>query len=478
MQSEFEKKILGFIEASQLLANTDTVLLAVSGGSDSVALAFALNRLCQSGSLNLKLSIAHINHNLRGSLSDEDERFVVCLGEKLSIPVKTCAVDVRKFANENKLSIETAARNLRLSNLTDIANSTGCDAIATGHHKNDNAETMIHRMLRGTGFRGLCGIGPEREFSGSGCKMRFIRPLLCVTRKEIDEYCRQNDIAFRHDHTNDEYAYTRNRIRHLLLPALQKESSGSLINELADLSQGCRKMYLRINDETDIAWEKAIISESPCEIIFDQKIFGRYAELVCAELIRRGLTRIGCGERDLSSLHYRSVMDLSSAVGRKQVTLPAGFTACVEHEKITFARSDKSLDICKSDIGEMQVIIEGETIFGESVLEANILDAGGCDIEEFKKSKDEYVEWFDLDKIAMPLKIRRRREGDRFQPLGQKADKKVGKFLTAAGIDHDLRKRLPIIEGQERIIWLGGVRASEYTKITAETKKILQLRLK
>ena len=124
------------------------------------------------------------------------------------------------------------------------------------------------------------------------------------------------------------------------------------------------------------------------------------------------------------------------------------------------------------------VNIEDETVFGESVLEATVLDAGRCDIEEFKNSKDKYVEWFDLDKIAMPLKIRRRRDGDRFCPLGQKADKKVGKFLTAAGIDHDLRRQLPVIEDRYRIIWIGGVRASGFTKITTGTKRIFQLRLK
>jgi tRNA(Ile)-lysidine synthase len=171
-------------------------------------------------------------------------------------------------------------------------------------------------------------------------------------------------------------------------------------------------------------------------------------------------------------------MDLSSAVGRKQITLPAGFIARVEHEKITFAKPDESPDTCKSDISTMPVDIEGETIFGGCVLQAKIFDAGACSIEEFKNSKDEYVEWFDFDKIAMPLMIRRRKEGDKFRPLGQKADKKVGKFLTAAGIDYDLREQLPIIEDRERIIWLGGVRASESTKIVAETKRILQLRLK
>ena len=478
MHSEFEKKIVDFIDANRLLANTDSLLLAVSGGADSVAMAFALHKLCQSESLNLKLSIAHINHNLRGALSDEDERFVVRFGGQLSIPVKTCAVDVRKFADQNKLSIETAARDLRLSNLTDIANSNGCSAIATGHHKNDNAETMIHRMLRGTGFRGLCGIGPERVFSANGSNVKFIRPLLCVTRKEIDEYCKQNNLTFRHDHTNDEYDHTRNRIRHLLLPALQKQSSCSLVNELSDLSQSCRKMYLRVCGETDSAWEKAIIAEKPCEIVFDQKNFAQYAELIQAELIRQALTRIGCGERDLSSQHYRNIMALSFAIGRKEVTLPTGFIARTEHEKITFTKSDESIDSCKSNINEMRVIIEGETIFGESVLEAKVFDAGCCDIEEFKNSKDEYIEWFDLDKIMMPLKIRGRKEGDKFRPLGQKADKKVGKFLTAAGIDYDLRRQLLIIEDRERIIWLGAIRASEFTKVTAETEKILQLRLK
>ena len=163
----FENKIAEFIEANDLFAGDGGVLVAVSGGADSVALLFALYNLIKAGRFKIELAVGHVNHNLRGELSDGDEQFVIELGRKLSIPVITRSVDVSGFAAENKLSIETAARELRLKSLAEISSSQGCSKIATAHHRDDNAETLVHRLMRGTAFRGLCGIRSVREL-GSG----------------------------------------------------------------------------------------------------------------------------------------------------------------------------------------------------------------------------------------------------------------------------------------------------------------------
>ena len=218
MLSEFEQTLADFIKTNGLLANTEKVLSAVSGGCDSVALVFALNRLAEEAVIKTKPVTAHVNHNLRGQASRQDQEFVEKFGKKLGISVLAKSVDVKAFAKENHLSIETAARELRRQALIEMANEAGSGAVATGHHADDNAETMIHRLMRGTGFRGLCGIRPKSVFDG----IVFIRPLLCFTRKEIVEYCRQNNLAWQSDHTNDEFAYTRNRIRHLIIPEIQK----------------------------------------------------------------------------------------------------------------------------------------------------------------------------------------------------------------------------------------------------------------
>ena len=161
------------------------MLLAVSGGADSTALLYSMFALKNEGILHADFVCAHINHQLRTPDADIDEKFVVAQAENLSLPVITQKIDVRQFARQNKLSIETAARILRIQHLQDIAKASNCDWIATAHQKNDNAETVIQRLLRGTGFRGLAGIWPLRSFSDN---ITFVRPLLCVTRDQIIDY--------------------------------------------------------------------------------------------------------------------------------------------------------------------------------------------------------------------------------------------------------------------------------------------------
>jgi tRNA(Ile)-lysidine synthase len=184
MLLEFEKKISDFIKAETPVVSGRKVLLAVSGGVDSTALLYVICELKGEGVLKGEFLCAHINHQLRGVESDKDEDFVVAEAGKLKVPVTARRIDVRKFALENKLSIETAGRQLRREALLDIAKSSDCNWVFTAHHKDDNAETVIQRISRGTGIRGLGGIWPERNFGGG---ISFVRPLLCVRREEIIE---------------------------------------------------------------------------------------------------------------------------------------------------------------------------------------------------------------------------------------------------------------------------------------------------
>jgi len=206
--------------SQQLFEGIDRVLLAVSGGADSVAMAHVLHRLAQEGGLSCNFVIGHVNHCLRGAESDADETFVRRFGQSLGVPVISQRVDVKAYAAEHKLSIETAGRVLRLQTLAQMADQNGCGCIATAHHKDDLAETMIHRLMRGTGFRGLCGIWPVSEVYGA----EFVRPMLGVRRDEIIQYCKDNSIQWRQDASNENTAFTRNRIRHRLLPVLKDES--------------------------------------------------------------------------------------------------------------------------------------------------------------------------------------------------------------------------------------------------------------
>jgi len=214
MSDRLEETVAEFMYRYGLFAGAERILLAVSGGADSTALLHILMALKAQGRIKADLVCAHINHQLRGPASEADEQFVVAEAKRLGLPVVTRAVDVRAHARKLRLSLETAARQLRLASLAEIARERECAWLGTGHQKNDNAETVLQRLLRGTGFRGLAGIWPVRRFAD----LQLASPLLCATRAEIVQYLQRRALPWREDATNVDVAYTRNRIRHQLLP--------------------------------------------------------------------------------------------------------------------------------------------------------------------------------------------------------------------------------------------------------------------
>ena len=248
MLLKFETRLASFIGAHELFGSATKVVLAVSGGADSTALLYAMQALEREGIFKVKFVCAHINHQLRGPAADSDEGFVVAETSGLKLPMTTKRVDVRRFARENKLSIETAARQCRIKALMDIARANQSDLIATAHHKNDNAETVLHRLIRGTGFRGLGGIWPKRRFAGG---VTFIRPMMCVTRDEVVEYLHQRNRTWRRDHTNADYTHRRNFIRHRLFPALQQGCTESVVELLSELAQSARRFYSQVCERAD-----------------------------------------------------------------------------------------------------------------------------------------------------------------------------------------------------------------------------------
>ena len=473
MLLEFEKKLADFIRANGLLDSAEKILLAVSGGADSIALMYAIHALKAEDILNTRLLCAHINHQLRGAEADLDEEFVVTQATKLKLAVTASRTDVRGFARLNKLSIETAARRLRMEALIDIAKANDCSRIATAHQKNDNAETIIQRLSRGTGFRGLGGIWPERIFA---CQIKFIRPLLCFTRDEVIRYLEQRNLNWRRDHTNTDCTYRRNYIRHRLMPTLQQDCSDSVVQQLSQLARSARKYYGMICSKADELWP--FLADRDAEkTVLDLKLFLTEPQPVKVELIRRSLANIGCGERDLTQGHYEGILQLAeqNVTGRK-LELPGGFAVRREYGNLIFSNCRVGLapPISSKDQA-VTVEIPGQTAFEKFLIQAIVLERNEVDFEKFKAVKTDSIEWFDLDKTKLPLFVRFRCTGDRFVPLGQSEEKKLGKFLTAQRVPHGLRRDVFVVADGEKIIWVWPVRISEQVKVTGETKRILQL---
>ena len=475
MLHEFEKKLADFINANRLLGSGGEILLAVSGGADSTALMYAMQALKAGGIFNTEFLCAHINHQLRGAEADRDEEFVVTRATELNLTMATRRIDVRGFARRNKLSIETAARQLRMQALIGIAKAGDCGRIATAHQKNDNAETIIQRLSRGTGFRGLGGIWPERIFAN---QIRFIRPLLCFRRDEIIKYLRERNLKWRRDHTNADCTYRRNYIRHRLMPALQQDCSDSLVEQLSQLAGTVRRYYGVVCSRADELWpDLADCDEN--KTVLDLKLFLSEPQPVKVELIRRSLANINCGERNLIQGHYEGILQLAgqNVTGRK-MDLPGGFVARRDYEKLIFSNCRVGLAPPMLSKGQaVTVEIPGQATFEKFLIQAIILEKNKVDFEKFKAAKSDSIEWFDLDKIRPPLIVRRRRPGDRFVPLGQSEEKKLGKFLTAQRVPHGIRREVVVVADGDKIIWVRPVRISQRAGITGESRKILQLKI-
>jgi len=474
MLSKFEKKVAGFIKANELFGSADKILLAVSGGADSTALLYAISALRRENTFRAELLCAHINHQLRAARADSDEDFVIAQAAKLKLAITTRRVNVRKFAARKKLSIETAARQLRIKNLIEIAKANNCRAIATAHQKNDNAETLIQRLSRGTGLRGLGGIWPIRVFND---EFQFVRPLLCVDRVQIIKYLQHRNLKWRQDHTNADCTYRRNYIRHRLLPQLQQDCTGSLVEQLSELSESARRFYKLLCRRADEVWPKAADCTGE-KVTLDSKLLLAQPQPVIVELLRRGLTALGCGERNLTKYHYERILQLAqqNTTGRK-MDLPGECLVRAEYGNLIFTRPEKISLSDKLIDKSIKLVIPGQTRFGRYLIKAAIFDAGEEEFEKFKAEKNNFVERFDFNKIKSPLVIRFRRAGDRFVPLGLDEEKKVGKFLTAARLPQQVRQKLLIVADSEKIIWLWPIRMSQQAKVTGETRKILQLKI-
>lgn len=329
MSDPFEDKLLHGMSAQSLTAEVRKLLLAVSGGADSVAMAHALAALRRAGALACELAIGHVNHQLRSDQSDADEAFVKDLAARLQLPFASTRVDVRAYAAQHRLSIETAARALRLQALANQCKAMDCDAVATAHHLDDQAETLVHRLMRGTGLRGLCGIRPASRLHG----LLFLRPMLCVSRDEIGAYGRRVGLQWRDDATNDSLEPTRNRIRHILLPQLSSDWP-RVTQGLSELANQCRQMQERTETDAKAVLTKAIATQQPNRLSLHRQPLADCPPWVFYEVMREALVQLDVGLRDYTQAHFEHMRRLAAkGAGRHQ--FPCGVVLRAKKKTLT-----------------------------------------------------------------------------------------------------------------------------------------------
>jgi tRNA(Ile)-lysidine synthase len=465
MKNTVLEKVIAFSNQQALFSGHDCLLAAVSGGADSTALLSILVHLRTQGLIKALVCV-HFNHQLRAQ-ADRDEAFVKDLSDTWAVRTISETCDIEARAKTHRCSIETAGRQWRLERLASLAQTHQCTAIATGHHADDNAETLVHRLSRGTGFRGLCGIRPTRSHQG----MRLIRPLLALTRQDILAYLASQQQPWCEDATNQDLTYTRNYIRQALLPELSKHCPG-LAKQLSDLSLKCHALYANRVETYARTLLRSHVCFSAHTATVTLKALPQASHLVLAEFLRQILTGLDIPLRTVTRHHYQTLIGLIQGHA-SHVTLPGKTRAVQDQGTIRFLRdADTPAPHCEP----VELIVPGTTRFGDQCFLTRIIHVSQIDPHH---RNNPYVETLDLQKVALPLQLRPRLPGDRFVPLGKTHAQKIGKFLSRAHIkDADRNHTVILCDSEQTILWVCPVRMSELARVTEKTKEVLEVSVK
>ncbi|MCF7975240.1 MAG: tRNA lysidine(34) synthetase TilS [Phycisphaerae bacterium] len=464
MDSAPLQKVVAFITQYALLSREDRLLVAVSGGADSTALLAMLVALKQDRQIKDVMCV-HFNHQLRDE-ADRDQAFVQHLSDTWAIPLILETMSVKAHAQALHCSIETAGRQWRQARLIHLARTQGCSAIVTGHHQDDNAETLIHRLSRGTGYRGLCGIRPVRVHQ----QMRFISPLLALTRQDILTFLDNHHLTWCEDVTNLDLTYTRNYIRQALLPGLLVQCP-ELKDRLRALSQRCLTLYTRrIEPRVVTLWIHVNIAEDRATIALEA--IARESTLVLVEMIRQVLTHLKRPLQPVTQWHYQAVVDLIRG-NITHVTLPGRMFVVRDSGQIRFVQAN---DTPAPTLDAVELAIPGSTRFGDLCFFTRFVKTAEI---RYESRSNRSIEYFDRHKMRLPLHIRQRTPGDRFIPLGKHTLQKVGKFLSRAHVTALEQRHMAILcDDTDDILWICPVRMADKAKINQETEEVLEVVLR
>jgi len=472
---QFLDQLAAWLEARGLLRPQAGWVVGVSGGPDSTLLVHALHGLIQKRGLSCRLHVAHLNHRLRGAESDEDERFVVRLAERLGLPAHVERQDVRQICAQTGGSLEEVARQQRYSMLERAALLTDSEYIAVAHHADDNAETILHRICRGTGLRGLAGISEVRSIR-PGSRILLVRPLLGVRRATIEELCAACGLDTRTDSSNLVEGFTRNRIRNLILPLLREQLNPNVTEALLRLAAQARPIGDYMTGTAQQALESVLAAEPDRQIALSIPALRTRHRAIQAEIVRAAVRRLTDGAPGLDSVHINAVLHLIDRAGSgREVHLPGPIVARREHNRLVIRPAQNREQ--PPDFPPVLVECPGRTplpqLAGELVTELHPFEAD--QIERVRASARPEEAWLDYDRLQLPLLVRGRRSGDRFHPLGAPGTKSVSDFLTDRKTDPQQRARVGLLCDQAGVVWVIPLRIDDRAKLTPHTRRALHL---
>ena len=447
-----------YIRTYNMIEPGDEVVAGISGGADSVCML--LNLLELKDEYEFTVKVVHINHKIRTDAAN-DALFVKELCDRYGLEYHLFEEDVEKMAKNEGISTEEAGRKIRYERFRQVMTSSNAKIIVA-HNRNDVAETVLFNIFRGTGLEGLASIVPVNG--------DIIRPLLGVSREEIEAYLSEKGQIYRTDSTNDTTDYSRNKIRNVILPYVIENISPKTIEHISGLSDRMFHVREYIRKETDKAYAE-VVSEKEDGVIINTVSFDQLDEMLKHEVILLAFEKLTPHRKDITSNHVEAVLGIANKNGEKRISLPYDLEAVKQYEHLIIRKRRTD------DIINEQFEITGDScieLTDHRIVETRIFDRSDDILIEQKT----YTKWFDYDKIINCVKIRTRLQGDYLTINSDMGRKSLKDYLIDNKIPKEERNSIFVVADGSHIMWVIGLRISEYYKVTDKTRKILEISVK
>ncbi len=455
MTKTIEQKALKFIDENHLLEKGDKVLVAVSGGADSVFLLSFLLKF--KNRFKIDVAAFHLNHKLRGKAAVQDEKFCIGFCAKNNIKLVCVSKDVKAYAKKLKLSIEEAGREVRYFELSNAAQKMKCTKIATAHSASDNVETVLLNFVKGAGIRGLSGIPIKRN--------NIIRPILCLSAEEIRKYLVENKIPFRVDSSNLDSDYERNFLRNEIIPKLKQRLNPRLEEKISNTSKIISEINSFIEKQIEQIISKAVKFDGK-ELRVNLKLTSKLDKSLLSIFLKSVIGNTF--DTELSSENIFGLLKLINSQTGNSVNLKEKLIASKERNELVIGHKLSSRTnnaIKKIKVG--QKVRVGDKIFSSTQVDRKMV----------KFTQDKSVEFISGDGLGNVFELRKWKAGDKFQPIGLKGTKKISDFLSDEKTSSINKKEFLVLTNSGKIVWVIELRIDEKFKVTSETKKILKLRI-
>lgn len=457
-----------------------TLLVAVSGGGDSLALLYALYQA--QAEFDLRLCGAHLNHTLRGAESDADAAFVAAEFRRLDIPYTLQRADVAAYRRAHRLSMEDAARRVRYAFLADAATRHAAHAVAVAHTADDQAETLLMNIIRGSGLDGLRGMQPLDRLAIDAANLTLFRPLLGVSRAQTYAYCAALGLQPRQDASNLSLEHTRNRIRLELMPMLERFNPAAR-DALLRLARNAAEDADYIRAQTNAVWKDVAHQSETSEavIALNTQALARQHPAVQSRILRHAVHAVKGSPDGITRRHILDMRRLIAGPAGRTLHLPDGILFAIGYDEAHIGNGAAVTDaiaplppIC----GEHPLAVPGETRIPGWRISASVCNAANVDAYGAIADTDSFSETLDLDCVGAALHLRGRRPGDRFQPLGMAHSKKLQDFMVDERIPRRWRDGVPLLVSRYGIACVVGHRIAHWARVTDATKRRLHLRFR